>query len=222
MDDNDIGERLRHLQGKCPEELIQEFSGEFELLHRELAALKSEVAALANYNASRGLHLEPPALMPVPSLPQRVAIEADQMLRAHDGFYGIEHTSDGIPFRWTGPSVQFCFSVFVDRSNGADLRLSALSSIDFDLQKDVSLIVDGETVPVNVEADDTGFSIVAYLPPREDRGATGLVFVLPQVLTPPGGADPRPLGIAFARLLVSARRAEIVEMNEVSDTMAAQ
>src|SRR6185312_9139904 len=153
-------------------------------------------------------------------LPQRVTIEADHMLRPHDGFYGVEHTSEGTPFRWTGPSVQFCFNVYVDRSSGADLRLFALTSIDFEIQKKIVLIADGETLPVNVEPDSGGFAVTAFLPARPDNGSTGLVFVLPAVLTPAGGTEGRALGLAFGRLSIVARKAENID--GASDRIAAQ
>lgn len=220
MDNEEAGKRLTDVSGKGGEGLVQELTDEIASLNRELAALKSEVAALADFRSSRGLVLEPPTVMAAQSLPQRVTIEADQMLRPHDGFYGVEHTSDGTPFRWTGPSVQFCFNVYVDRSNGADLRLFALTSIDFEVQKNIVLIADGETLPVNVEPDNGGFAVTAFLPARPDHGATGLVFVLPAVLMPPGGADGRPLGLAFGRLSIVARKAEA--MSGAQDRMAAQ
>jgi hypothetical protein len=220
MDNEDAGERLTGVSGKRGEELVQELADEIASLHRELAALKSEVAALAEFRSSRGLVLEPPAAVAAPPLPQSATIEADHMLRPHDGFYGVEYTSAGTPFRWTGPSVQFCFNVYVERSNGADLRLFALSSIDFEVQKGIVLIADGETLPVNVERDGEGFAVTAFLPARVDQGATGLVFVLPAVLTPPGGADDRVLGLAFGHLSIVARKAEA--MDGGPDRMAAQ
>jgi len=220
MDDENAGERLKDVSEKRGEELVQELTDEIVSLQRELAALKSEVAAFADFRSSRGLVLEPPTVTATPSLPQRVTIEADHMLRPHDGFYGIEHTSEGMPFRWTGPSVQFCFNVYVDRSNGADLRLFALTSIDFEVQKKIVLIVDGETLPVNVEPDGGGFAVTAFLPVRADQSSTGLVFVLPAVLTPPGGADGRVLGLAFGRLSIVARKAENID--GASDRIAAQ
>ena len=220
MDNEEAGERLTGVSGKRDEGLVQELTDEIASLNRELAALKSEVAALTDFRSSRGLVLEPPTAMAVPSLPQKVTIEADQMLRPHDGFYGVEHTSDGTPFRWTGPSVQFCFNVYVDRSNGADLRLFALTSIDFEVQKKIVLIADGETLPVTIEPDSGGFAVTAFLPARADQGITGLVFVLPAVLTPPGGEDGRALGLAFGRLSIVARKAEAVD--GTPDHIAAQ
>jgi len=220
MGNKDAGERLKDVSEKGGEELVQELTDEIASLHRELAALKSEVAALTDFRSSRGLVLEPPTAVVPPSLPQSVTIEADHMLRPHDGFYGVEHTSDGTPFRWTGPSVQFCFTVYVDRSNGADLRLFALTSIDFEVQKNIVLIADGETLPVNVEPDSGGFKVTAFLPARADQGVTGLVFVLPAVLTPLDGADGRALGLAFGRLSIVARKAEA--MDRALGRMAAQ
>jgi hypothetical protein len=220
MDKEDAGERQKDASGKRGEGLVQELTDEIALLNRELAALKSEVAALADFRSSRGLVLEPLAATAAPSLPRKATIEADQMLRPHDGFYGVERTSDGMPFRWTGPSVQFCFNVYVDRSNGADLRLFALTSIDFEVQKKIVLIADGETLPVNVEPESGGFAVTAFLPARADQGSTGLVFVLPAVLPPAGSTDGRLLGLAFGRLSIVARNAGV--MGEVPDRMAAQ
>ena len=220
MDNVDAGERLKDVSAKHEEGLVQELTDEIASLNRELVALKSEVAALSDFRSSRGLVLEPPTVKAGPSLPRTVMIDANQMLRPHDGFYGVEHTSDGTPFRWTGPSVQFCFNVYVDRSNGADLRLFALTSIDFEIQKKIVLIADGETLPVNVEPDSGGFAVTAFLPARADQGSTGLVFVLPAVLPPPGGADGRVLGLAFGRLSIIARKAEATD--GTPDCMAAQ
>jgi hypothetical protein len=217
MDDGGLNERLKALLAKRGDQLVEGCVDELGILHQELALLRRELSALADYQSSRGLELATHD-GGGPLLPKSVTIEADQMLRPHDGFYPVEYTSEGIPFRWTGPSVQFCFSVFVDRSAGADVNLLALTSIDFELQKNLTLIADGETVPVEVVPEPSGFAITAFVPPRPDRGVTSLVFVLPAVLAPPGGTDARQLGIAFARLSVAARRAD----TEVSDRIAAQ
>jgi hypothetical protein len=219
MEDGYFNERLKSLLGKRGDELVEGCVDELGRLHRELALLKQEVSSLVNYETSRDLRLVASGISR--PLPRTVTIEADQMLPLHDGFYSVEHTSDGIPFRWTGPSVQFCFSVFIDRSAGADVHLLALSSIDFELQKKLTLVADGKTIPVDVAPDSRGFAITAFLPPREDHGVTSLVFVLPAVLTPPNSSETRALGIAFARLSVTARMADSVNAG-VPERMAAQ
>jgi hypothetical protein len=219
MEDSGPDGRLKSLLGKRGDELVQGCVEELGILHRELALLRREVSSLADYQASSDLRLV--AAGEARPLPRTVTIDADQMLRTHDGFYSVEHTSDGTPFRWTGPSVQFCFSVFVDRSAGADVQLLALSSIDFEIQKKVALVADGQTIPVVVATDPPGFAIKAFLPPREDHGVTSLVFVLPAVLTPPDSNETRALGIAFARLSVTARMADSA-IAGVPERLAAQ
>ncbi|MBV9694762.1 MAG: hypothetical protein JO261_13775, partial [Alphaproteobacteria bacterium] len=133
------------------------------------------------------------------------AIEAHQPLKAADGFYAPELTEEGVVFRWTGPSPQFSFNVYIDRSQGADLRLETLSCIDPELQRKVSLFVDGESVALDVSASGDGFIATAELPKSAEAGATTLTFALPAALPPHGGDDSRQLGTAFRRLLLGAR-----------------
>ncbi len=204
-EDGDLDGRLQQLLGKRGQELVRGLVEEFGALHREIAGLKREVAALADYPASRWLVLDAAGAANAMPLPHSVAIEPDHLLRPRDGFYPVEYTAGGVPFRWTGPSVQFSFDLFVDRTNGCDLRLQALNSVDFEQQKNLMLLVDGEAVPLNLVPEGTGFAVSAALPVRADRRATSLVFILPAVIVPPGTAETRPLGIAFAGLSVNAR-----------------
>jgi hypothetical protein len=217
MDNHNLGQRLRTLLDKGGDDLAKGLTEEIEFLYRELALLRREVLALADYQSGRGLDLVVPEA-PTATLPDSVVVGAEQMLRLHDGFHPLEHSPDGIPFRWTGPSVQFSFSVFIDRNAATELRLQALSVIDFELQKSLTLVVDGEIVPVEVMRQGGGLEIAAILPPRYRQGVTSLVFVLPAVLVPRGGNDTRPLGIAFTRLSVTASAAQPV----MPDRMAAQ
>jgi len=201
--------RLDALLTKRGQELVKSLIEEFSALHRELALLKRELAALTEYQSARDrwLALEE-AEAGTARLPRRVVIEPDQLLRAQDGFYGIEHTADNVAFRWTGPSTRFSFDVFIDRTYGADLRLHALNCIDYEIQKDLLLVVDGETMHMAIARQDMGFVASARLPPRADAEGSNLVFILPAVLVPPESADQRELGIAFGELAVVARTAE--------------
>jgi len=207
MDSNALNDRLAQLADKSGEDLARELSIEFTNLYRELATLKQEVSALARDRAG--------------SPPESVTIEAHETLCSEDGFYSLEQTPAGTPFRWTGPTPEFRFNVLLDRTAGADLHLVALSSIDFEAQKNVALAADGEPIPVNVTTDPPGFSLTAFLPPREGRRVTSLVFSLPAVLAPPGGNDERLLGIAFSRLFVTARTADVAE-DDGQERFAAQ
>jgi hypothetical protein len=219
--DEELDARLRALLEKRDQEFAQSLVEEIANLSREIAALRRETAALADYQATRDrlLVLENAAASNV-RLPRIAVIEPDQSLRPLDGFYGVEHTGENIPFRWTGPSRQFSFDLFVDRTYGADLKLEALSCINFEIQKDFLLVADGEPVPVSLSRQDAGFSATARLSARKGGQSSNLVFILPAVLSPPGSSDKRELGIAFARLAVIARDADSDAQDEEARAIA--
>jgi hypothetical protein len=206
MDDHGgVDARLQGVPDGISHDPVQDLIKEVARLRDEIAALQRDLAALSDYQAScdRLLALDG-AQAALARLPRFVVIEPDQLLRPQDGFYGVEHTVDNIPFRWTGPSTRFSFNLFIDRTHGADLRLDALSCIDFGLQGKIRLVVDGESVPVTVNPRESGFIVLAHLPERSGTSNTNLVFLLPAVLVPPKSTDERQLGIAFGHLSVTA------------------
>lgn len=204
-DESGLDDRLQQLLAKRGQDLVRSLIQEITLVHRELAGLKRELAALADYQAMRDrwLAIDVAAAQPAP-LPRNVVIEPDQALSPRDGFYPVEYTDAGVPFRWTGPSREFCFDLFVDRSRGASLKLDVLNCIDFDAQKDIKLLVDGEPVPLELTQEGAGFDIRAELAARSDGRSSNLLFMLPAVLTPKESGDGRLLGVAFGRLTVAA------------------
>jgi hypothetical protein len=196
----DMDTRVRKLLEKSGLEFAEGVAEEFGELHRQIAALKRELAALTAYQASRDRSLiVQSTIAKITELPHNVVVEPDQMLRSQDGFYPLEHTSDGVPFRWTGPEPQFSFDVFIDRTQGAEARLEVLNCIDFEVQKAIALLADGESVPVTLEQTGTGFVATAALPPRAVANATNLIYMLPATLMPLGSKDTRALGVAFGR-----------------------
>jgi hypothetical protein len=210
MDDADgFDARLSKLLEKRGQDLIRSLVEELRGLHGEVAVLKNELSALSDYQASRDrlLAIEQVSAS-IARLPRSAAIEADQLLRTEDGFYPAEHTSNGTPFRWTGPSREFSFDLFIDRTYGATIRLTALNCMDFEIQKNVALLADGEPISLTMVPEGTGFTLTAFLSPRRGNQATDLVYVLPVVVVPMASEDKRPLGIAFARLTATARMAE--------------
>jgi len=204
-DEGDLEGRLQGLLAKRGQDLIRGLIDEVTVLHREIAALRRELSALSEYQAMRDRWLslgdDAPKVLRFPRL---VVIEPQEPLRASDGFYPAEQAGDGTPFRWTGPSAQFSFNVFVDRAHGADLKLETINCIDLAVQKNLSLLADGEPVPVDVVENGTGFTATACLSAHDDGRVTNLVFVLPAALSP-GAEDARFLGTAFRRLTVGAR-----------------
>jgi hypothetical protein len=137
-------------------------------------------------------------------LPGSVTIEPDQMLSPRDGFYPAEITDSGRAFRWTGPTREFSYEVYVERSQGAGLKLEVLNCIDYEAQKDLKLLVDGQPVPLESTQVGSGFEVQAQLPPSGEGRASNLLFVVPAVLAPPDSSDDRLLGVAVGRLTVTA------------------
>ncbi len=210
MDDESSREaRFQLLLSKRGQELVRGLVEEFLILNREIAGLKRELTALADYQHARDRWLLLDDLLEKNlHLPRIVVIEPDQLLRPRDGFYPVEYTAGGTPFRWTGPSVQFSFDLYIDRRHGADLRLEALNCIDFAVQKNLTLLVDAEVVPLRVTQEGSGFHAAAVLPRNTEGRATSLVFVLPAAIIPPDSNETRSLGIAFGRLTVATRSAD--------------
>lgn len=198
--------RLQQLLAKRGQELVRGLVEEVTNLNREIVMLRRELAALSDYQNSRDRWLVMDGETRIARLPKSAVVEPDQLLRPRDGFYPAEYTSAGVPFRWTGPSPQFSFDVFVDRSRGADLKLEVLNCIDLEKQGHAMLLVDGEATPLEFEpVGTTGFNATAQLSQNLEGRATNLVFVLPAVLPPAGSKDARLLGVAFGRLTVTAR-----------------
>jgi hypothetical protein len=136
-------------------------------------------------------------------LPTELQILPQYLLEGQAGFYSLEHTADGVPFRWTGPERDFSFSVCVDRAEPVNVRLEALAIIDRQRQGNVCLHVDGAAVPFPLEWDGTRYMGEAVLPAAPLRAITKLTFTLPITLTVPDSTtDLRELGLGFSRLTI--------------------
>jgi hypothetical protein len=209
MDHQDDGEaRLHALHDLRGSDLVNALIKELGDLHRQVAQLQREMAAYRDYQAARDRWLVLDTVQKARlQLPRTVTIDASQSLYPRNGFHGLEYGARGVPFSWTGPAQAFSFDIFVDRTHGAELELRALSCINFDKQKDITLLANGEDVPVTVAKNGTGLVLNAVLPPRDDDRATNLVFRVPEVMKPPSPNDKRLLGIAFHSLSVQAKAA---------------
>src|ERR1700733_12839398 len=67
-------------------------------------------------------------------LPTSARIEASHSLSSEDGFYHLEYEQNGRPYRWTGPSPEFAFRLYVDRTVPLKLELEIGYMIDASLQ----------------------------------------------------------------------------------------
>jgi hypothetical protein len=185
--------------------LISALIGEVISLYEKVGKLEREMTAHRKFQAAKDRWL-PLGNVPEPaiSLPKSVSIDASQLLHPANGFYHLEFNEKGTPFCWTGPGKEFCFDLFIDRKNGADLDLTVLMCIDVERQKSISLFVDGERVDCAITPHGGSIALKAQLPPRTEDRNTNLVFSVPVVLQSANPADTRLLGVAFSSLVVTA------------------
>ena len=204
---------MRVLEGPA---LIEALIGEIELLQSDLAALTREVEVLRRYQIAKQRRIQEEVPAGATPMPLSVSIDAAELLYPEQGFYPLERNEAGATFRWTGPSPFFSFTVYVDRSAGAELRLEVLSLIDYERQKDIRLWVNGDGVPSTITPHHEGVVLAAQLPAARDNEATFLEFAVPEVINP-GGGEKRSLGVAFRELSIMSRTAPGFG-NEQSDT----
>jgi hypothetical protein len=205
----EIKERL--LKADPAEGLITEMA----FLHDSVARLQATLKTLERQQrtleaalAARDVFVQPDPRAAY-SLPQQLVIEADHLLDPEDGFYSLEHSAKGQPFRWTGPETSFTFNVYVDRSEPRPVEALFLNSIVPDMFQVTQCFVDQEHVETRYVFEDGLNKIYAEIPARAhpDTTRTAVTFVLPEVRSArdsdPASSDTRPLGVAFHRLTIA-------------------
>lgn len=201
-----LEQRLQSLHELKGRDLVNALVREIGDLQRQLSQLQREMAAYRDYQAARDRWLVIDTVQKSRvQLPKSVTIDASQALHPRQGFYGLEFGARGTPFSWTGPTPNFSFDIYVDRSQGAELELRALSCMNFERQKDIRLIINGETVPTSIAKNGNGLILKADLPARDDDRSCNIVFCVPEMLRPADSNDKRTLGIAFHSLSVASK-----------------
>lgn len=204
MRSEDIRLRLKEHRGR---DLVSAIADELASLHDQLEQVRAELRGTEAYTFLRDrLGEVDKTVVRNEALPRLVQISAAENLTARDGFYAVEYTADGSPYRWTGPGRVFTFRTFIDRSAPVRLGLQAVSSFDVKRQAALSLTVDGAALECAVTPLGNSLTVEAVIPPRSvDTGdATDIVFVLPYVGSNESLGDNRILGIAFRILLLEA------------------
>ena len=178
------------------------------IISSELAALDATVRALqAQVNALRAVTELYPALRSVQdaaqstvALPKTYSVDATELLLPGNGFYHLEYSENGRPYRWTGPRNTFTFTMWVDRTSPLRLTL-AIFGFANDHCETLDAVVDGRrfrTAPA-----PSGYAI-DEIPPRDEPGLTTIIFEVPAMRVPkPEEADQRVLGVSFHRLDVA-------------------
>jgi hypothetical protein len=193
------------LRAKRGPELLKGLADELATLHRIVGELGRSIEQLRIQQNFPGhlFALDADGTSTVPRLPKALDIDAAQLIEPQRGFYGLEYDGDGLPFRWTGPQRHFSFLVNIDRTTPLLVELDALWLIDEAVQRDLTLLVDGQPLPFRLERGGSGYTGRAVLPPGPEQAATNLTFLLPG--TAHAGlesADRRELGLAFRRLSI--------------------
>lgn len=209
----DIWENLRSKRGP---ELLKALADELAALYQLCADLEAALQSRTASHASMHLlQLDEPPSLPA-ALPTRVDLYASQLFEPQDGFYNLEYTADGVPFRWTGPQRYFSFAVNLDRSTALVAELELVSMIDEKRQRDMTLLVDGASLPFRVTKADAGYIGHAIVPIAPPQDTTTLTFVVPST-SQPGPADRRELGVAFSKLKIRPAGAESAAAERLAD-----
>ena len=219
MTEGEIRQRVRSaLLDKRGSELILSLIEEIANLNIRLEQALRQIQALRSFESLQDhlIAIDPPRTAdPRPAV---VKLDASQLLNPSDGFHNLEYSLSGVPYRWTGPSREFSFNLFVSRAHPVEMVLRATRLMEPQLQSEVVLIADGEPMNVKFVQDGDKWAARTVLPARKDLGATNLTFVLATVGSPPNSTDTRTLGIAFHDLEIRPE-ADIADARPVPPPM---
>lgn len=206
MTEGEIRQRVQSaILDKRGPDLILSLVEEIANLNIRMELALRQIQALRSFESLKDHLITIDTTRTIDPRPATLKLDASQLLSPSDGFYHLEYSVEGVPYRWTGPSREFSFNVFVSRTRPVDLALRATRLMDPKLQSAFILIADGD--PMNMEFAEEGEKWVArtVLPARTDLGATHLTVVLPSIGRPLDSPDTRTLGIAFHDLEMRPR-----------------
>ena len=190
-------------------DMLAQVCGEVARLKSEIDALREARdlnEALAFLRANLDAATEPPVHGPAPS---SIRLTASESWDPADGFYHLEWTDLGEPYRWVGPHGSFRFIAPVDRSVGLVATLKILI-VHEDVPVRIACRVDGRLQPTILEQSETAWLAHVLVPPLAGRSHLVLDFVGPPAAraTPP---DDRIISIAVSSVAIApAKDADLV------------
>lgn len=131
-------------------------------------------------------------------------VSADGM-EATPNLLALEYTSDGLPFRWTGPEASTTFELPISRVRERGLVIDVVAVVKPEYLRQLQLLVDGEPVHFEVGYDGTKNSVRTNLPARPERSVVRLGVKVPATHCPRDlgdSTDARRLGVAISRISV--------------------
>ncbi len=135
-------------------------------------------------------------------LPSSCEIDIVSLPPYMTNLYALEFTSDGIPYRWSGPGKSTRFMLSVDRTKERQLEIGILGAICPEVLAQVTLHID----EVEAQALLTDSTLNAILPALQTaQNITEIVLTLATTVSPNsinGSSDTRLLGIAISGLSI--------------------
>ncbi len=132
------------------------------------------------------------------AFPNAIRLMASEFVHGASGFYGLEFSSDGRAYRWTGPVAESRLLMWVDRSAPSKLTMSFVTFGSAEL---LLVTIDGRQYPSSTAGSGAPL-VVGPIPPRSSDGPTEIRFSVDTMFSPSdhGGGDKRRLGVALSWL----------------------
>jgi len=134
--------------------------------------------------------------------PSACAIDVTCLPPYMTNLYALEFTSDGIPYRWSGPGKSTSFMLSVDRTKDRQLEIGILGASCPDVVAQVTLHIDEVEIPAVL----TDSALNATLPALETaQNISEIVLTLATTTSPnsiSGSDDMRLLGVAISGLSI--------------------
>lgn len=138
---------------------------------------------------------------------KNICIDAMYPLHRNDGFYDLEFDSQNRPYRWTGPSTSFQFSIFIPNTQQYSAELTLFGSLNKDNLKNIQVYVNGNRQDAHFDVSPV-YKFKFSVPERDNVGSVSIVFMISSTEVPNSlksdAEDHRELGVAFHSLELTA------------------
>ncbi|MGZ8252639.1 MAG: hypothetical protein ACXWT7_09860 [Methylophilaceae bacterium] len=154
---------------------------------------------------------------------RQIKIDAAMPIKPDKGFYGIEHTDKGLPFRWTGPENSFFFDLHLCRTTPLKFSLS-LARWGTAPSNKIRCFSDNKEIPLTKKLTSLLIEYSGVLLPREALGVTRLEFSVAKMFKPNPADNLSPLlGVVFDNFTVDpATEREVEECLDMCDALTDQ
>lgn len=135
---------------------------------------------------------------------ESICIDATQISH-NENVYNLQHTANGLPYRWTGPENTNVFEFPVGRSEAKTAKIKLVNVIKKALLSEVEVQIDDQQVPHELVFEDGLNTIVFNLPKRKAKGHTKLAIKISNTYSPSDLGtfdDSRKLGLAVNSIIV--------------------